>query len=234
MRATLLSLLLLIVAVPGVGRADGMHVPGPDPAEYHLLPSLARAEALSRSSAGPSRLLGTPTQSQTDLSVEERRAIQERLKVRRAMAEAHQVLAFTTAGLIIAAEVFGVVNLVSLDRGDPTYRQLKPSLGVHRVLAGAAMGTYWASGVLAWAMPRAYNANLAGPTGRKKKTDSGELHAALSVAHGIGMATMLATGILMANVAENDAWEPLVVTHTAVGFTTAALVIGAGVVINTL
>ena len=202
------------------------------PALFHLPPASA-VEAPPGSSLGLSRF-DLPTHSQGDLSVEERRKIQARLKVRRAMAEAHQVMAFTTAGLIIAAGVFGVINLVALDMGDPTYRNLKPSLGVHRVLAGAAVGTYFASGVLAWAMPPAYKSNLAGPAGRKKKADSGDIHVALSVAHGVGMATMLATGLLMANAADNSAWEPLVVTHTAVGFTTAAMVIGAGIVINTL
>ena len=56
----------------------------------------------------------------------------------------------------------------------------------------------------------------------------------MSVAHGIGMATMLITGGLMANAADNKAWEPLMATHVAAGFTTAALVLGAGIVINTL
>lgn len=221
----LLLLLALLVASPALA-ADGMAVPGPDPARFHLeaAPLLAPTVEVPREQ-----------QSMADLSVEERRAIQERLKVRRQLAEVHQVLAFTTSGLIVAAEVFGVINLVSLDKGDPPYRDLKGSLAAHRILAGASLGTYFAAGLTAWAMPPAYKANLAAqPTTGKKKVDSGDVHVALSVAHGIGMATMLATGVLMANVADNKAWEPLVATHTAVGFTTAALVFGAAIVINTL
>jgi hypothetical protein len=201
-----------------------MEVPGPDPSQFYLIHS---------NDMVPAVVLDVPTEAQADLSVEERRAIQERLKVRRTLAEIHQVMSFTTAGLIIAAEVFGVINLVAIDTGDPVYRDLKPSLGMHRILAGAAIGTYWTTGALAWAMPPAYNANIKAKGG-KKKADSGDAHVALSVAHGIGMGTMLITGALLANAADNDAWKPLMVTHTAVGFATAALVIGAGVVINTL
>ena len=168
-----------------------------------------------------------------DLSVEERRAIQDRLKVRRAMVEAHQVLSISTTGLILAAEVFGVVNAVALQQGNPPYRDLKASLAVHRVLVGGALGTYFGSGLLAWTMPRAFRAQVPASS-RKKKLDSGDLHVALSVGHGVGMLTMLATGVLMANVADNKAWEPLLVTHAAVGFATAAMVVGAAVVINTL
>lgn len=224
MSKLLLTLGLFGLLVPGFAHGSGMPVPAPDPSQFHLIAPEAEIPAVT---------FDLPTESQAELSVEERRAIQERLKVRRALAEAHQVMSFTTAGLIIAAEVVGVINLVAIEKGDPVYRDLKPSLGVHRVLAGAAIGTYWTTGALAWAMPPAYNANLKAKSG-KKKPDSGDAHVALSVAHGIGMGTMLITGALMANAANNDAWKPLMVTHTAVGFTTAALVIGGGIVINTL
>jgi len=225
-RRLLLLLGALSLALPGSALADGMLLPGPDPAMFALPP----LSATRSQEAVP----GPPTEQQAELTIEERRAIQERLKVRRALAEAHQVMSFTTAGLIIAAEVIGVINLAALENGDPRYAELKPSLGIHRVLAGAAVGTYWTTGALAWAMPPAYNANLGSMPGKKKKADSGDIHAALSIAHGIGMGFMLVSGVLMANVADNKAWKPLVVGHTAVGFTTAALVIGSGIVINTL
>ena len=211
---------VLLLALPGALHAAPMDLPGPSASRYELV-------------WGPAES-GRRDASVAELSVEERKKIQAQLKLRRKLADVHQVLAFTTTGFILAAEVVGVINLVGLDTGSPTYDRLKPSLGSHRVLVGAALSTYLASGIAAWAMPPAYKANVAAATPGRKKVDSGDLHVALSVGHGIGMATMLATGILMANVADNKAWQPLAVAHTAAGFTTAALVLGAGIVINTL
>ena len=56
---------------------------------------------------------------------------------------------------------------------------------------------------------------------------------ALSVAHAIGMGTMIATGALMANVAKGETWDSLLTVHTITGFTTAGLIIAAGITIGT-
>jgi hypothetical protein len=178
--------------------------------------------------------MGRRDQTLGDLSLEERKKIQARLKVRRELVGIHQVLSFSTTGLLLAAEVFGMINLAALDQGSPVYDRLKPSLGTHRVLVGAALSTYLAAGITAWTMPPAYKANIQRIPGAKKKTDSGKVHVALSVGHGIGMAAMLVSGALMANAADNKAWKGLAVYHTAFGITTAALVLGAAIVINTL
>lgn len=201
----------------------------PDPTKFSL--EWSRGGALDAPDVEPE--VGRRDQAVSDLSVEERKKIQAQLKLRRKLADVHQVLAFTTTGLILAAEVVGAINIAALDKGSPVYGNLKPSLGTHRVLAGAALSTYFAAGFTAWAMPPAYKANIGVKSG-KKKVDSGDVHVALSVGHGIGMATMLATGLLMANAADNKAWKPLAVTHTTVGFATAAMVLGAAIVINTL
>lgn len=222
-----LPALLILVLFSGAAVAGPMELPGPDPARYHLGWEADLSGAVDDDAA-------RRDQSIEDMSIEERKKIQERLKVRRKLVEVHQVLSFATTGLILAAEVFGVVNLVAIDRGSPVYSRLKPSLGSHRVLVGAALSTYFAAGLTAWAMPPAYKANIQKAPGAKTKTDSGKVHVALSVGHGIGMAAMLVSGALMANAADNKAWKGLAVYHTAFGITTAALVFSAAIVINTL
>ena len=67
-----------------------------------------------------------------------------------------------------------------------------------------------------------------------KKVDSGELHKALSVIHGIAMGTVVATGILQANAATGEEWEALVAAHSVSGFTAAGAIVAAGIVIGTL
>ena len=227
-RSAFASVLLLVgVLFVGEALAAPMELPGLDSTRYQLVwhadrPLAADDEAARRS------------QTVEDLSVEERKKIQARLKVRRQVVGIHQVLSFSTTGLLLAAEVFGVINFVAIDKGSPVYNQLKPSLGTHRVLVGAALSTYLAAGITAWTMPPAYKANIQRKPGGKKKVDSGKVHVALSVGHGIGMAAMLVSGALMANAADNKAWKGLAVYHTAFGITTAALVLSAGIVINTL
>ena len=174
-----------------------------------------------------------------ELSLEERRKIQERLRIRRKMVDAHQVLSFVSAGSIIATEVVGIVNDVSLDKGIddsgiPLRPNLEPGLVTHRILAGVSIGTYLGAGITAWAMPRALKLNTAKPT--RGKLDSGVLHVVLSVIHGVSMATVVATGILQANVApvSDGAWDALVVTHKISGFTAAGFILAAGITIGTL
>ena len=48
------------------------------------------------------------------------------------------------------------------------------------------------------------------------------------------MGSVVATGILQANVATGEDWEALVAAHTISGFTAAGAVIAAGVVIGTM
>ncbi len=242
--------LLFVLLLPGAALAEGMPLPGPDPSRFQLMDvdaafvvlATTSPEARDRTAAaasptddGATRVPEGPTHGAVeDLSVEERKAIQKRLEIRRKMADVHQALSIASAGLIVAADVVGLINFKAIEDGDPPYRDLKPSLAVHRILAASALTTYWGSGIVAWTMPPAYKANVASrPTG-KKKPDSGDTHVALSVAHGIGMGTMMVTGLLMANAADNDAWSPLMVTHLASGLTTAALVIAGGIVIQTM
>ena len=124
---------------------------------------------------------------------------------------------------------------IALKTGQPARDGLEPNLAIHRVLAGVATGSYLGAGIVAWTMPPAL---ISGPraadTSVKKGVDSGKLHMALSVLHGVAMGTVVATGILQANVATGEAWEALVTSHAIAGFTAAGAVITAGLVIGTL
>ncbi len=218
-----------------------------------LLPSIVHAEELQLPTARPYlELTGTaeftsPSTApswqksnhaepvKAELTIEERRKIQARLKLRRKLVPVHQTLAFVAAGTIVAAEVFGLVNSIALKTGQPTRDELEPNLAIHRVLAGVGTGAYLGAGIVAWTMPAAF---LSGPkaadTSVKKGVDSGKLHIALSVLHGVAMGTVVATGILQANVATGEAWEALVTSHAIAGFTAAGSVIAAGLVIGAL
>lgn len=166
------------------------------------------------------------------LSIDEKRKWQKKLELRRALVDVHTVLSFVSAGFIIASEVVGIVNSQALEEGLIPRGDLEPSLGLHRVFAGAAIGTYWSAGVTAWTMPPALQLNRAQ---EPKKVDSGELHAALSIIHGIAMGTVIATGILQANVIPaSEAWGAVESTHAISAFTAAGTIIAAGIVIGTL
>ncbi len=168
-----------------------------------------------------------------DLSIEERRKIQQQLKLRRTMMDVHQVFAFVTAGSIVATEVVGIINDIALDTGSPKRSEIEGSLIAHRVLAGFSTGTYLTAGILAWTAPPALR--LHEQQLPKGKVDSGELHVAFSVVHGIAMATVMATGILQANVTPaGQGWDALIVAHKVAGFTAAGFVVMAGVTIGTL
>jgi len=167
-------------------------------------------------------------------TVEERRAMQEKLKTRRTLLEVHQALSFAAAGAIIAADVVGMFNHEALDRGAPVRSELEGSLALHRALVATTVGTYLGAGITAWAAPAAYrNAQAEAASKSGGKADSGDVHVALSVAHAIGMGTMIATGALMANVAKGETWDSLLTVHTITGFTTAGLIIAAGITIGT-
>lgn len=168
-----------------------------------------------------------------ELSIEERRAIQARLKQRRKQANAHQAISIAATGAIIATDVFGMINATALRLGSPTRHQIDGSLWTHRVLAISATSLYLTTGMLAWTMPKAYQAQKASEP--RTKVDSGKLHVAFSVVHGIAMATVVGTGIAQANAAPiGPAWDALVTTHTVAGFTAAAFTLGAGIVIGTM
>ncbi len=170
------------------------------------------------------------------LSLDEKRKIQKSLEVRRKMVDVHTVLAFVASGMIVATEVVGVINSSFLEEPPDGFKRtdLEPSLAVHRALATGAMISYWGSGAVAWAMPPALRFNQQGQP-QTKKVDSGELHAILSIIHGIAMGTVLVTGILQANVIPaSDAWGAVESTHAIAGFTAAGTVIAAAIVIGTL
>lgn len=169
-----------------------------------------------------------------DMSVDERRAIQARLKVRRQLLDVHQALSFVAAGSIIATDVVGMFNHEALDNGSPIRSELDGSLVLHRALVATTLTTYLGAGITAWAAPAAYrNAQVERAAKDSLKADSGDLHVALSVAHAIGMGTMLATGAIMANVAKGETWDGILTVHTISGFTTAGLIIASGIVIGT-
>ncbi len=154
----------------------------------------------------------------------------ETLEIRRKMLAAHQVLAWTSAFTIIAADVIGMINRLALQTGSIPRGELEGALVAHRVLVTAASATYWTSGVLAWTMPS--------PTAKPQHKgvnpewkDTRNTHIILSVIHSIAMGTVIATGILQANVVSPKAWEPLMFTHTTAGFVAAGFVLGASIVI---
>ena len=182
---------------------------------------------------GVDRSVVTTQEAEKDLSEmtpEERREIQERLKLRRKLVDVHQVFAFVAASSITAANVFGMVNHIALEHGAPKRSELEPSLALHRVLVGAALGSYLGAGITAWTMPPAYK--RAQKAAGKGKVDSGDVHVALSVAHGIGMGLLMVTGALQANAVTGEAWDALLTTHTVAGFATAGLVFAAAIAIG--
>jgi hypothetical protein len=152
------------------------------------------------------------------------------LYIRRKMLTAHQVLAVTAASTIVATEIVGMINRVALQTGNIRRSELEPLLGLHRGLAATAMGTYWGAGILAWTMPS--------PSGRREHKgisewkDTRDLHIILSIIHNIAMGTVIATGILQANVVSPEDWEPLIVAHNISGFVAAGFVFTAAIVIG--
>ena len=205
-----------------------------------LSPTVQAAELqLPTHLAGPSfdLDLGNHQAADEDLSIEERRAIQARLKKRRQMVPIHQTFAFAAAGLIFAAEGLGIANDIALAKGSPKRAELEGSLLAHRILAGAATTAYLGAGIIAWTMPpaRALQPSPAAAAAMKGKFDSGEAHVILSIVHGIAMGTVMATGILQANVAPASAgWDALVSVHKVAGITAGAAVLAAGITIGTL
>jgi len=176
----------------------------------------------------------TASAADGDMTVDERKAMQARLKTRRRLLDIHQALSFVAAGAIIAADVVGMFNHEALDLGAPVRSELEGTLALHRVLVATTVGTYLGAGVTAWAAPAAYrNAQAEAASKAGGKADSGDVHVALSVAHAIGMGTMMATGVIMANVAKGEAWDSLLTVHTITGFATAGLIIAAGITIGT-
>ena len=160
------------------------------------------------------------------------------LHTRRQMLAAHQVLAFTSFCTIIGAEVVGLVNRVSLQGRDPDKgvgiprSELEPSLALHRGLAGAALGTYWTAAVIGWTMPS--------PSGRSEHKgispykSTRDAHIVLSILHNIFMGLVEVTGILQANVAPAESWEPLMAVHTVSGFAAAGFLAAATITVGRL
>jgi hypothetical protein len=197
---------------------------------------LASLPSYAEAAVGRAHSLGTYAlvRDISELPLEERQKIQARLKLRRKMVPVHQTFALLAAGFIVATEVVGTINSAALEEGEPRYKDLKPGFAMHRALALTSFSLYLTAGMIAWTMPEPFVLRATGAAPDKKKADSGEIHKALSLAHGIGMATMAATGLLMANVADNRAWPVLKTVHAVTGYTTATLIFTAAIVINTL
>jgi len=231
--------ILLAVIVAGPSSALGLELSLPDTSPQLQLSQELQLDELEHiiefePPITPGEKHAETVENKAELSIEERRKIQRRLKLRRKMVPVHQALAFIAAGSIVAAEVVGMINSVALKTGAPNRSGLEPSLGVHRVLAGVATTAYFGAGVVAWTMPPALATRKAQVDTSVKKVDSGKLHQALSIIHGIAMGTVVATGILQANVATGEDWEALVAVHAISGFTAASTVIASGIVIGTL
>lgn len=220
----LLPILSLIAALAAPSAASAWDLPLPDSQPrlaYDLLTPVERAEQSSPDDQ-PS-VDGTVTEGQL------RRTL-ETLEIRRNMLVAHQVLAWTSAFTIIAADVIGLINRIAIQTGSIHRADLEGSLAVHRVLVATASASYWTAGVLAWTMPS--------PTARREHKgvnpeweDTRNTHIILSVIHAIAMGTVIATGILQANVLPPEAWEPLIFVHTSAGFVAAGFVLSASIVI---
>jgi len=225
MRTLHLSLCLLTAALlaPGLASAQG----------YGDLTASGLAQLAPQYRLEMPREQQSADGSSEELTIEERRAIQARLKLRRKMVGIHQAFALTAAASLVATNVIGMGNAGALSRGNPDRKAIEIPLGVHRALATTALTSYMAAGITAWTMPPALRLNQAQKN--KKKVDSGDLHVAFSIVHGIAMATVITTGLLQANVAPaGKGWDALVATHSVAGLTAASFVIAAGITIGTL
>ncbi len=158
------------------------------------------------------------------------------LHTRRKMLEAHQVVAFTSSVLIVAAEVVGVVNRVSLQGRDPANdvgiprSDLEPMLGLHRGLAGGAIGTYWTAAVIAWTMPSP--STRPQDKGISEWKSTRDTHIVLSILHNVFMGLVTVTGVLQANVVPAEHWEPLVALHTVSGFAASGFLAAATITVS--
>jgi hypothetical protein len=168
----------------------------------------------------------------SDLTLEERRAMQARLKVRRKLVDVHTILSFVAAGSLVATDIIGAGNLAAIETASPARSKLEPPLGLHRALAVTSSASYLGAGVAAWTMPRALRLNTVKAS---KKVDSGDLHVAFSVIHGISMGLVVATGLAQANlVPASEGWEHVMRVHLGAGATAATFVIGGAIVIGTM
>ncbi len=225
-RRLLVALLALVSAalVPLSARAAA--------GAFHLDVDLNVHAALVDLDPSNSATANNPAEPGADSSEAALAATLKRLEVRRNMLVVHQVMAWTSLSSIIAAEVVGMTNRVALQSGSILRDDLDPSLGAHRGLAAAAIGTYYTAGIMAWLSP--------GPGGTRKPGDKGfsewkntrDVHIAFSIAHNITMAMTIVTGALQANAVGAKNWEGMVATHTLMAFTTVGLMIPAAVVIS--
>ncbi len=160
------------------------------------------------------------------------------LHTRRQMLAAHQTLAFTSFCTIIAAEVVGVVNRVSLQGRDPAAgigiprADLEPMLGLHRGLAGTAIGTYWSAAFIAWTMPSP--STRPQDKGISEWTSTRNTHIVLSILHNIFMGMVAVTGVLQSNVLPAEHWEGVVALHTVSGFAASGFLAAATITIGRL
>ncbi len=203
-----------------------------------LMPSLASAQwTPPRPMLELDRSLPAPV-SLAETEYPEFRQTLSTLHTRRQLLAAHQVLAFTSFFTIIATEVVGVVNRVSLQGRDPAAgigiprSELDPMLGLHRGLAGASLGTYWSAAVIAWTMPSPSTRPQDKGISQWKTTR--DTHIILSILHNIFMGVVTATGVLQANVLPAEAWEPLMAVHTVSGFAASGFLAAATITIGRL
>ncbi len=152
-----------------------------------------------------------------------------RREIGRFMRERHQGFAIATFATLAAAEVFGTINAIQRHAGDGEveYGQIV----THRVLVSATTGLYLTTGVLVWTAPKGLKRQGGGGPAAGH-IDSSRVHRALSIGHGIGMATQLITGFLLGNVAGGDDYDALLAAHLISGYTTLGLMAASGIVIT--
>ena len=113
-RSLILAALLVSACLPAAARAAGPHL------DVDL--NVYRPPVGASLDASPD----------DEMSVEDRRAMQERLKVRRQLLQIHQGFSFAAVGSIIAADIVGMFNHEALDSGVPVRSELEGSLALHR------------------------------------------------------------------------------------------------------
>lgn len=184
-----------------------------------LVPSAAQA---FERFTGPS--LDVPVE-QTEVDPEAA-ALVRRLMRRSELVPPHKVLGTISLVSMLVGQGVGIFNHVALSSGGLTREQATPTLMVHRLAVSTAVTSYFISGLLAWGMP--------GPDGtpRTKRFSSmhggRRAHVALSIAHGLALATTVALGAVSSFATRDTAaWDATVTAHHVAAATTSLLIVFA-------
>lgn len=149
-------------------------------------------------------------------------------KRREKLANAHQILGYTTLALLTATMVLGQINAVDFLSNRLSSQ---PMLWSHRVLSIATTATYLSTFILAMMMRRPPDED--GDEGYEG-FDSSRWHRILAWIHGIGMSLLVLGGILNAHIIPSNTIGKTIftVSHLAIGYVTW-LSLGAASIIIT-